>query len=127
MAKVMIVDDEPEYREILSRSALRLGHEVETAEDATSALECGRRYAPDVLFVDWMLGSELNGVEVARSLSESVPELITIVISGDLSLELPSGEFEAGRISFLPKPFGLDEFRVAIENAIERHSTGTSS
>lgn len=120
MAKIMIVDDESMFREILRRSALRLGHEVDTAGDSTSALSRGQRFAPDILFVDWMLGSEKNGLQVAESLAETLPKLITIVISGDLSLELAVDSSQAGRVSLLPKPFGLDEFHHAIDRAIEQ-------
>lgn len=118
MAKVLIVDDEPAFREILCRQALRLGHEVETAADAASAVECGRWFGPDILFVDWMLKSELNGFDVVRLLRQDAPDLITIVISGDLSFELPSELMETGEVSFLPKPFGLADFKTALDDAI---------
>lgn len=122
MAKVLIIDDEENFRDTLCKYASRLGHEVESAGDAITALKSGRMMTPDVIFVDWMLKSELNGLDVIQMLRERAPELIAVVITGDLALELPSRLEEAGRTSILRKPFGLLDFKAALDDAVLMHS-----
>lgn len=125
MAKVLIVDDEQQFRDVLCKFAMRHGHDVETAGDAPSALDCGREMLPDILVIDWMLKCELNGLEVSQLLTESISSLVTIVITGDLSLELSSELAKAGRTTIMRKPFNLVDFKAALDHAALRSNSAT--
>ncbi|MCP5044366.1 MAG: response regulator [bacterium] len=118
MTRLLIVDDESGYREILSLYARRLGHEVESAEDADAALTHGLRFQPQILFVDWLLASERDGLDVAQELGAQVPEMVTIVTSGNPALELTDELMATGRCSTLLKPFSLSDFECALNEAI---------
>ncbi len=115
----MIVDDEPEFRDVLCRMAVRLGHEVEAAGDGNDAVKRGQHFQSDILIADWKLGGSMSGLEVARLIGEQSPGMITIIISGNPWLELPGVE-PNDEISLLAKPFGLDELRAALDMALER-------
>ncbi len=118
MTRLLIVDDESSYRETLSRYARRLGYEVESAEDAEAALTHGLRLRPQILFVDWLLASNRDGLDVAQELGEQVPEMVTIVTSGNPALQLSDELVEAGRCSTLLKPFSLSDFECALNEAV---------
>jgi DNA-binding response OmpR family regulator len=55
MLKVLIVDDEPSYREYLERYLSRSGYEVRSASGAAEAVAIARELRPDVVLADWML------------------------------------------------------------------------
>ncbi len=117
MAKVLVVDDEPMYRENLQEVISEQGHDVETAHDGRSAIEVAKRSCPDVLIVDWMLQNDLCGLEVAETLQALNPRLATIIITGYPAQELRN-QAEASKVfAFLEKPFELDDIREAVRRA----------
>lgn len=117
MAKVLVVDDEPMYRENLQEVISEQGHDVETAQDGRSAIEVAERFCPDVLIVDWMLQNDLSGLEVSESLRESNPRLTTIIITGYPAQELRTRAEKSGVFAFLEKPFELDDIRETVRRA----------
>ncbi len=118
MTRLLIVDDESNHREILSLYAWRLGYEVESVEDADAALTHGIRFQPEILFVDRLSASSRNGLDVVRELAEQVPEMVTIVTSESPALKLTDELMETGRYSTLRKPFSLNDFKCALNQAI---------
>ena len=120
MARVLVVDDEEQYLRHLSSYLTRQGHEVETARDSDSALRQGQSFDPHVLIVDWRLGDDLPGIEVARSLRRGAPGLKTIVMSG-YPEELVRQSLRDDEIScLLEKPmFTLREAAAAVEAALQ--------
>ena len=67
MPRILIVDDEPGYRKHLSRELIGDGYDVETATRGREALEIARRFQPDVLIADWMLKTNLHGLEIGEA------------------------------------------------------------
>ncbi|CAA9433682.1 MAG: hypothetical protein AVDCRST_MAG01-01-3098, partial [uncultured Rubrobacteraceae bacterium] len=65
VAKVLIVDDEPNIREVVGLYLRRDGHAVVSAADGEEALELFRSSSPDLVVLDLML-PKLNGLEVCR-------------------------------------------------------------
>jgi len=115
--RVLVVDDEPRYRDYLSAAIGGWGHEVRTAEDGAAAVDEGIRFRPDVLVTDWMLKHHIHGLHVSGVLTSIDPRLQTILITGFDSTELRH-DAERGRVlRFLGKPFELDEMRIAVESA----------
>ncbi len=117
MAKVLVVDDEPMYRENLQEVISEQGHDVEIARDGRSAIEVGERFCPDVLIVDWMLQNDLCGLEVSESLRESNPRLTTIIITGYPAQTIRVQAEESKVFAFLEKPFELDDIRETVRRA----------
>ena len=66
--RILIVDDEPTYREYLERFLIRDGLEVRTAETGAEAIELAREFTPDLLLADWMLRCDMHGIEVAEAI-----------------------------------------------------------
>jgi DNA-binding response OmpR family regulator len=108
MPKVLIADDER-----LSNIALRLfltdrGHDVRTAESAEEAISVGLAYRPDVLVTDFLLGDDLKGTDVARSLQSNDPGLKVVLLTG-LPEDRVRGDLDGVReAKVCPKPFDLD-------------------
>src|ERR671918_19732 len=81
-ASVLVVDDEPIIREVLSRYLTHAGFEVATAGDGRRALEAIRADRPDVVILDLMLPG-LDGLEVFRRVhGDDGPAVIMLTARG---------------------------------------------
>ncbi len=123
MARILIVEDEASYRRQLSEMLTWDGHWVETAESPEAAVEIGRRLAPELLIVDYLLKGRVNGLAVAKRLQAQSPRVATIIITGYPEERLRAAERETAGLEILEKPFGVDALRGAITRAIESRST----
>lgn len=81
MSRILVVEDQPSQRFIMSELLERTGHESRCAADPRLAIEVAETFNPDVLVADWRLRSELNGCDVARILRKRNPELKLVFIT----------------------------------------------
>lgn len=81
-ARILILDDDPVARDIFARVLKAEGYEVCAAGTAQEAIEAGENFEPQVLLSDWMLKEELDGLDVARTLSHRWPDLRIYFITG---------------------------------------------
>ena len=117
MGKCLLIDDEESYRKTLGAILDAEGHEVATAEDGPEALEVAARIRPDVLIADWRLAGDMDGLGVADRLLADHPGLQVIMITGCSSEDLLR-EAEVDIFRVLQKPFELDDFLAAVEDAL---------
>lgn len=115
--KVLLVDDEPAYRDSLGHILSHENYSVRTAPSAKAAIEVTGEFVPDILIVDWMLRDEMDGVEVAQNLRSLNPGLRTIFITGYRTSRLEGQMREVPFAQFLSKPFSLDDFLEAVRLA----------
>ena len=121
MPRVLVVDDERACRDSL-RLLLSTypGWEVETAPGVEEAREACRRFAADVLVVDWMLGDGACGMDLAEILRTDRPDLRVILVTGYPSAELSEAIADNSSAQCLTKPFRPGELIAAIEAATAR-------
>jgi len=121
MPRVLVVDDERACRDSL-RLLLSTypGWEVETASGAEEAREICRRFEPEVLIVDWMLGEGYCGLDLAETLRADRPDLEVILVTGYPSAELSEAVAGDSSIRHLTKPFQTGELIAAIEAVAAR-------
>jgi DNA-binding response OmpR family regulator len=122
MARVLVVDDEPD---ILPPGGVTLelaGHDVLLAADGPSALEAVRGERPDLVVLDVMLPG-MDGWEILRRIKSDadrgvshVPVLLLTARAGDL--DRVRGGIE-GAIGYVTKPFAIAELRAAVNDALE--------
>ncbi len=122
--RVLIVDDEPRYREYLAPALERWGHEVRTAADGAEAIEKGLAFRPDLLITDWMLRHHIHGLHVASVLSSLDPRLQTMLITGFDSSELRLDARHGQIHNYLGKPFELEDIYRAVEEAAQGRRIG---
>jgi CheY-like chemotaxis protein len=111
---VLVVDDEPGYRDLLGRVLANDGHEVRAAGSGREAIEIGVRLRPDVLVVDWMLRNHVHGLHVTEAISAVVPGVATLLVTGFGSRDLEAAAERARVLRLLQKPFELGELRAAL-------------
>jgi CheY-like chemotaxis protein len=118
MAKVLVVDDEHRYRELIGRILAADGHQSATASSGREALDVGTRYRPDVLVTDWMLKDDIHGLHVINALHAVLPDLRTIMMTGFPAADLRSGADKAGVHAFLEKPFDAQCVQTAVRDVV---------
>ena len=113
--RVLVVDDQPAIREMLTAFLAGRGYQVEAASDGEEALELMRAYRPDVVLLDMEL-PDRNGLDVLRTLRNEGIDTRVIGLSGYESAgELFAADALAlGASHFLTKPVDLH----VIENAV---------
>ena len=118
---VLLIEDEPEIREMLTFSLGRAGFDVVEAASAEQALDILDGPLPRLLIIDWMLPG-MSGVELARRLrrdplTADLP-LVMLTARGEESDKLKS--FDAGIDDYLTKPFSPRELVARIKALMRR-------
>jgi class 3 adenylate cyclase/CheY-like chemotaxis protein len=103
---ILVVDDDPSNRDILSRRLIRLGHEVTTAADGREAIDTLRRSAYDLLLLDIQM-PEMDGYQVLELLKRdtALRAVPVIVLSASNDSDGVAHCIAMGAEDYLPKPF----------------------
>jgi len=120
--RVLVVDDEPGIRHVISRMLLDEGYSVHEASDGLEALELIRRNNPsmDVVVSDVVM-PRLNGVELLEEASRTRPSLPFILISGYGTEELTQRGI-APPCALLHKPFASERLIAEVRRCITGRS-----
>ncbi|MFQ6026005.1 MAG: response regulator transcription factor [Dehalococcoidia bacterium] len=83
MVKIMIVEDEGLFRDMLkiSLSSLPNLEVVDAVADGNTAIECANRLDPDVILMDIELGSDPNGINAGRAIKSEHPDTGIVILS----------------------------------------------
>ncbi|MYW02914.1 response regulator transcription factor [Streptomyces sp. SID3343] len=121
--RLLLVEDEPTLRELLSASLQLAGFQVASAETGFQALTAVHELSPDLIVLDVML-PDIDGFEVARRLRERpgakqghVPVLF--LTARDATEDRISG-LRAGGDDYVTKPFNLEELILRIQAVLRR-------
>ena len=114
MARVLVIDDEPDVRWLIRMSLERAGHEVIDAEDGLRGIALAMKQRPDIIVLDLMM-PVMDGYGVLAELAKdprtaSVP---VVVLSAKAIPDEADRASAAGARRFVEKPFDPDE--IAIE------------
>lgn len=116
MASILLVDDNTEFRKVLSVALKDAGHEVAEAADGQQALRMLAASAVDLVVADIVM-PEQDGMELLTQLKKIRPALPIIAISGDsprfTDLFLRTAR-KLGAANVLRKPFKVEELLAAI-------------
>ncbi len=119
-ARLLIVDDEPEICEMLSRHFRYLGFHVDTASDGIEALEKLAKARTEVVISDIVM-PQMDGVELLRTIQQQYPMIHTIMITGYVTLENALACMRHGADTCVFKPLeDLTELEEAVEFAVGR-------
>lgn len=120
---VLVVEDEPDVRELLNFTLGRVGFDVHLAADAEEALRMLAIRLPDLILIDWMLPG-LSGVDLARHLrrDESTATLPLIMLTARSDEDDKLRSFDVGIDDYVTKPFSSKELVARIRALIRRSS-----
>ena len=83
MAKVLVVDDDPDFVKVTSKVLEKAGHEVVSAANGAKALQAMRQDRPNVVLLDIMMAYILDGLDVSREMAEdpSLKDIPVIMVT----------------------------------------------
>jgi two-component system KDP operon response regulator KdpE len=117
--KVLVVDDEPQIRKQLKIGLTGYGYEVLTAANGQEAITLTAQHQPDMIILDISLGSEPDGIEVARRLREwTKTPIIMLSIHSEEKTKVTA--LNAGADDYLTKPFGMEELHARMLAVLRR-------
>src|SRR4051795_4591570 len=112
LTSVLIVDDEPAVRDLMSRWVLALGLRPQTAASAAEALATLRTQHYDLAVIDVMMPGH-DGLWLANEVQRAHPH--TAVVIATAYTELLDGEAQRPIADFLIKPFQRERFALAVD------------
>ena len=118
-ARVLVVDDDPQLREALSRALELDDYQVATASNGAQALEAISAERPDVVVLDVMM-PYVGGLDVCRTLRERKDRLPILVLTARDEVGDRVAGLDAGADDYLTKPFALDELRARLRALLRR-------
>ena len=119
-ARLLVVDDEPNIRDLLASSLRFAGYDVLSAGDGTEALRLATTEKPDLVILDVML-PDMDGFTVTRKLRASGIDMPILFLTAKDDMRDKVEGLQAGGDDYVTKPFGLEEV-VARINAILRRT-----
>ena len=122
-ARLLVVEDEPNIRELLSTSLRFAGFEVHTAADGRTALALAEAEHPDLLVLDVML-PDMDGFAVTRRLRERGRQVPVVFLTARDATEDKVTGLTVGGDDYVTKPFSLEEVVARIRAVLRRTGGG---
>lgn len=106
MAEILVIDDDPDIRDLLFAALSGAGHAVRVAPDGNSGLAAAAGQTPDLVVLDWML-PEHSGLEICQALraDRALADVRVLMLSArGTESDIQYGQ-EAGADGYIVKPF----------------------
>ncbi len=123
IAKVLVVDDDPDFVKVTSKVLEKAGHEVVSAANGAKALQAMRQDPPDVVLLDIMMAYILDGLDVSREMAEdpSLKDIPVIMVTSLTGVKgsgmLPTDEYVPVD-QWLSKPVDPETLLARIDEAL---------
>jgi DNA-binding NtrC family response regulator len=121
--RVLVVDDEAASRTGLQALLAGSGYRVDVAATGGEALEKARSFRPAVVIAELVMPG-MDGLDLLRSLQEEAPFAVTILLTGQGSVETAVQAMKAGAYDYLTKPVDLEHLTLLLEKAVDRARLG---
>jgi two-component system OmpR family response regulator len=118
-ARLLVVDDEPNIRALLSATLRLTGFDVRAAAGGHEALAVAAEYEPDLVVLDVML-PDLDGFEVAQRLRAAGQRVPVLFLTARDAVEDRISGLAAGGDDYVAKPFSLEEVVLRIRAILRR-------
>ncbi len=115
--KILLVDDEPSMRSVLSEGLSCCGYEVETAESGAEALRKFQSGGFSTVITDVRM-PKTNGMDVLRRVKRLSPQTPVIVVTAYGTVNTAVEAMKEGAADFIMKPFALEQMEMAVRNVL---------
>ena len=117
--RVLVVDDEPNLREVLVKTLRSAGWETAGAGTGSAAVALATTFGPDVVVLDIML-PDIDGYAVLRALRASDPHVCVLFLSAQDAAGDRVAGLTAGGDDYVTKPFSLEEVLARLRGLVRR-------
>jgi len=118
MSKILIIDDEPGIRTVLSDIIRDENHQVLTGSDGFEGLTILKEESVDLVILDVWLPN-MGGIDVLKEIKKEYPTIEVIMISGHANIDIAVKAVKLGAYDFLEKPLSLDKIINLVKNALK--------
>jgi len=117
---ILVVDDEPGVRSSLKGVLEDEGFQVFTAASGEEGLEQIEKIRPDIVLLDVMMPSGIDGIETLSRIKASGADAAVIMISGHGTIEMAVTAMELGALDFVEKPLSVDRILIRLTQALSK-------
>ena len=117
--RILVVDDEPLFRDIVKQSLSSLGYQIDCADDYNSAIDMFQNHEYSLIILDFMLVSKKTGLDLIKDFSAQLENTQIIIVTGNPSMELAIEAFEHGVYDFITKPADINKLKRASRRALD--------
>ncbi|MDC0977673.1 sigma-54 dependent transcriptional regulator [bacterium] len=114
--RILIVDDDKDIRDFLSYPLTQDGHVCFTAKTGAEAYEILNKEYIQICFLDYKL-PDTDGLSILETIKNIYPNIVTILITGQGSIDLAKEAIRQGAYDFVEKPFEFDHIEVILQKA----------
>lgn len=119
MAKILVVEDDPDFSASIEIALRAENHNVELCDDGDDALHRMRTYSYDLIICDWMLPS-MSGVEVCSRYRAGGGDTLILMLTGKATTADVQTGLESGADDYLIKPFNTKEMLARVRALLRR-------
>ena len=116
---ILLVDDEPDIRDVLSLSLADMGYHVYEAENGDEALRIFKDKQPSMVMTDIKMPG-MDGIELLKKIKHENPETEVIMITGHGDMDLAIRSLKCEATDFITKPINVDALELALQRVRER-------
>jgi len=124
MAKALIVDDEPDIRELLDITLSRMNIDSDCAADLSEARNLLEKNQYQVCLTDMKL-PDGNGIDLVRLIQKKHPDMPVAVLTAHGNMDTAIQSMKAGAFDFVSKPIELERLRSLVNTALKLQSDGS--
>ena len=114
--KILLVDDEKDFTEVLSERMEARGFSVEIADSGPVAINKVKEKSYDAIILDLAM-PEMDGIDVLKILLKENPDLQIIFLTGHATLEKGIEAVKLGAVDFMEKPVDIDKLLEKVNEA----------
>jgi DNA-binding NtrC family response regulator len=118
MARILIVDDEPEMLDVISNLCRDRGHQPLPFASFAAALEALSKMTPHLVIIDVNRESDA-GLAILRECKIKLSQTAVVMITAYTSVQMAVEAMKLGAYDYITKPFKLDELQFCIQRALE--------
>lgn len=126
MSKLLIVDDEQSYRQLLTLVFEGDGHQIRTAMNGREALALLEQEPAEVIITDVRM-PDMDGITLLRNARELHPDIGVVLMTAFATVDTAREAFKLGADDFIQKPFDVEELKIIVKKAFERQSLITEN
>ena len=118
-ANILVVDDDPDIREVLKDRLESLGYNVFAGASGVEALELLEKQNPQIVLMDIEM-PEMSGLEALKEIRKRQIDITVVMITAHGTIERAVEAIRQGAYDFIPKPFEPDHIALIVQRALER-------
>jgi two-component system response regulator PilR (NtrC family) len=118
-ARILLIDDEPGMREVLSAVLGRAGHSVVVAESGQQGIILIGAEIFDLVITDVKMPGPYNGMDVLKTAKDISPETVVVILTAFATLDMAVEAMKLGAYDVLTKPFNNDHVELTVRKALD--------